>query len=219
MPFKVRFKVVGWAGDVEHYPCHYGYEIGDEFTFDGERFEGRICPGCLPGVIRLLPIVMYSGFSHPQRILFMYSGLSARDPSRKKYDGIGFRPLKKPLEGSDPRFIEPSPLESPMELKRSWGFTCDDTRTAARFRCEPIGLASGGDSLPYYNREMNILEKIKGQPGLTADEILNKFSDWEREEIYPPLHPINVRLMLDELATVDYIELRDGKAYPKNPPK
>ena len=61
-------------------------------------------------------------------------------------------------------------------------------------------------------REMSILEKIKNEPGLTADEILNKFSEWERNEIYPPLNPINVRLMLDELAEVDYIELRDEKA-------
>jgi len=76
----------------------------------------------------------------------------------------------------------------------------------------------GGDTLPYYNREMSILEKIISKPGLTADEMLKKFSKWEREEIYPPLTPLNVRLMLDELAEVDYIELREEKAYHKNPP-
>ena len=110
------------------------------------------------------------------------------------------------------------PPERPTSLEKGWGFACGDCRTSAFFVCEPIGLANGGDSLPYYNREMSILEKIKSESGMTADEILNKFSEWEREEIYPPLTPVNVQLMLDELAEVDYIELRDGKAYPKNPP-
>jgi len=77
-------------------------------------------------------------------------------------------------------------------------------------------VASGGYTLPYYRREMSILEKIKEKPGITVDEILDKFTDFERDEIYPPLYPVNVQLMLDELAEVNYIELRDGKAYPKN---
>lgn len=77
-------------------------------------------------------------------------------------------------------------------------------------------MASGGYTLPYYRREMSILEKIKEKPGITVDEILDKFTDFERDEIYPPLYPVNVQLMLDELAEVNYIELRDGKAYPKN---
>ena len=54
---------------------------------------------------------------------------------------------------------------------------------------------------------------------MTIDEILNKYTKWEREELYPPIYPLNVSLMLDEMAVIDYIELRDGKAYPKNPPK
>ena len=49
---------------------------------------------------------------------------------------------------------------------------------------------------------------------VTVDDILGKYTDWEREKIYPPLGPVNVQLMLDELAEVNYIELRDGKAYP-----
>jgi hypothetical protein len=65
---------------------------------------------------------------------------------------------------------------------------------------------------------MSLLEKIKSQPGLTVAQILEKFTDFERDEIYPPLYPVNVQLMLDELAEVNYIELRDGKAYPKKFP-
>jgi len=77
-------------------------------------------------------------------------------------------------------------------------------------------VASGGYTLPYYRREMSILDKIKSKPGITVDEILKTFTDFERDDIYPPLYPVNVQLMLDELAEVNYIELRDGKAYPKN---
>lgn len=137
----------------------------------------------------------------------------------KKYDGIGFRPLKEVPEGSGGKSrIIVSP-EIPTSLKGGAGFACADCRTSAYFSVEPIDLANGGYTLPYYKREMNIFEKIKKEPGITADEILKKFTDWEREEIYPPLNPVNVRLMLDELAEVNYIELRDGKAYPKSASK
>ncbi len=61
---------------------------------------------------------------------------------------------------------------------------------------------------------MAILDKIKEAPGLTAEEILEKFTDWERDEIYPPLTLFNTRLLMDELESVLYIEYRDGKAYP-----
>jgi hypothetical protein len=81
---------------------------------------------------------------------------------------------------------------------------------------EPIDLASGGYTVPYYKREMNILEKVKSKPGMTVDEIIKMFTDFERDEIYPPLYPLNVQLMLDELEEVGYVEQRDGKAYPGN---
>ena len=47
MPYKVRCTLVSFTGDPEHFPCHFNYEIGDNFTYDGERFEGRICNGLL----------------------------------------------------------------------------------------------------------------------------------------------------------------------------
>jgi hypothetical protein len=137
----------------------------------------------------------------------------------EKYDGIGFRPLKKAPEGADPKHLRSISAEPPGSLiKRPKGFVCDDTRTGANFVCEPIGLAGGGDMRTHYNRAMSILEKIKNDPGMNIDEILNKFTKWEREEIYPPIYQLNVSLMLDEMAIVNYIELRDGRAYPKDLP-
>jgi hypothetical protein len=104
--------------------------------------------------------------------------------------------------------------ERPQGLQGGGSFACADCRTSAYFSVEPIDLASGGYTLPYYRREMAIMKKIKSNPGITVNEILEKFTDFERDEIYPPLYPVNVQLMLDELGEVGYIELRDGKAYP-----
>jgi hypothetical protein len=61
---------------------------------------------------------------------------------------------------------------------------------------------------------MAMLEKIKAEPGITRDEIIQRFTEWERNEIYPPLNPMLVECLLDEMAQVNYIEKRDGKYYP-----
>ena len=219
MPFKVRCKLVAFTGDPDRFPCHFDYQIGDEFTYNGERFEGRVCNGLLKNMAPVIWDTIFYGPGDYNRMLYLYSGLSARDPSMKEYDGIGFRPLKSVPDGADPKNVRMISADLPKSLvKRGRGFVCDDTRTGAAFTCEPIGIADGGDMLTHYNRAMNVLEKIKEEPGLTVDDILNKYTQWEREEIYPPLHPLYVSLVLDEMAVVDYIELRDGKAYPKNPP-
>lgn len=63
---------------------------------------------------------------------------------------------------------------------------------------------------------MSILEKIKTEPGLNSAEVLESFAKWEIEDIYPPLGPVNVELMMAELEGAGYIKLLDGKAYPKS---
>jgi uncharacterized repeat protein (TIGR04076 family) len=214
MPFKVKCKLIGFMNDVERFPCHFDYKIGEEFTYDGERVEGRICPGVLLTMVPTIWQTFFSGRRAYERIIFKYSGLSAKDPDMKKYDGIGFRPLKEAPEGSGNRSTIVASPERPQELRGGGSFACADCRTSAYFSVEPVDVASGGYTLPYYKREMSILEKVKNSPGITVEEILEKFNDFERDEIYPPLYHINVRLMLDELAEVGYIELRGGKAYP-----
>ncbi|MFH1647838.1 MAG: hypothetical protein ABID71_09190 [Chloroflexota bacterium] len=172
-------------------------------------------------LLTMVPAVwqtFFSGKRAYERIIFRYSGLSARDPSMKQYDGIGFRPLKEAPPGSGEKSgIVVSP-EIPTTRKGGTGFACADCRTSAYFLVETVDIASGGYTLPYYRRAMSILEKVKKEPGLTVEGVLKKFSDWEREEIYPPLGPVNVPLMLEDLEEVNYIELRDGKAYPRGSP-
>jgi hypothetical protein len=215
MPFKVRGKLIGFMNDVEKFPCHFDYKIGEEFTYDGERVEGRICPGVLLTMVPTVWQTFFTGNRAYERIIFKYSGLSLKDPAMKKYDGIGFRPIKKAPAGSGPKSTIVSSPDRPQGLRGGGSFACADCRTSAYFSVEPIDLASGGYTLPYYNREMSIYEKIKNNPGLTVAEIIKQFTDFERDDIYPPLYEVNVQLMLDELAEVNYIELRDGKAYPK----
>jgi hypothetical protein len=219
MPFKVRGKLIGFMNDVEKFPCHFDYKIGEEFTYDGEKIVGRICPGVLLTMVPTVWQTFFSGKRAYERIIFKYSGLSLKDPSMKKYDGIGFRPLKKAPEGSGAKSTIVASPDRPQGLRGGGSFACADCRTSAYFSVEPIDLASGGYTLPYYKREMSILEIVKGNPGITIAEILEKFTDFEKEEIYPPLYKVNVQLMLDELAEVNYIELRDGKAYPGKPSK
>jgi hypothetical protein len=204
-------------GDFDNFPCHFDYKIGDEFYYDGEKFEGKICNGLLKNMASVIWNTVFYGQGDYDRMVYLYSGLSARDPSMKKYDGVGFRPLQKVPEGADPKYLRSIPAEPPKNLiKRQRGFVCDDTRTGAYFICEPVDIARGGDMLTHFNRAMSILEKVKEQPGMTVNEILNKYSRFEREEIYPPIYELNVSLMLDEMAVVNYIEIRDSKAYPKN---
>lgn len=220
MPFKVKCRLVYFTGDPERFPCHFDYHIGDEFTYDGEKFEGKICNGLLKNMAAVIWDTVFYGPGDYNRMIYLYSGLSARDPSMKKYDGIGFRPLKKAPEGADPKYLRSFSVEQPKTLiRRPRGFVCDDSRTGAYFICEPVSIASGGDMKPYYRRAISILEKVKQQPGMTVEEILEKFTRFEREEIYPPIYNLNVSLMLDEMAVVNWVELRDGRAYPKNPPE
>jgi hypothetical protein len=219
MPFKVKCTLVAFQGDPASFPCHFDYKIGNSFTYNGEKFEGRVCNGLLKNMVGPIWNTIFYGPGDYDRMLYLYTGLSARDPAMKEYDGIGFRPLKKAPEGADEKYLKSFSADLPQNLiKRPRSFVCDDGRTGAYFICEPIGLADGGDLRTHYTREMSILEKIKQEPGMNIDEILNKFSRWEREEIYPPIYPLNLSLMLNEMATVNYIELKEGKAYPKNPP-
>lgn len=215
MPFKVRARLVGFVNDVENFPCHFDYQIGEEFTYDGERFEGRVCPGVMLTMVPAIWHTFFLGSRVYERVIFRYSGLSVKDPSMRAYDGIGFRPVKTLPEAALRKATTVVPAERPNELRGGAGFACADCRTSAYFLVEPYDLASGGYCLPYYKREMRILEKVRQKPGMKAEEILAEFSEWEREEIYPPLSVVNVRLMLDELAEVGYVELIGGRAYAK----
>lgn len=212
--YKVRVKLVQFLGDVEHFPCHFGYEVGDEFIYDGEKFIGRICPSLFPtSMISIINTVRFSGNRQWEYHPWFYTGISKKDPSMEKYDGVGWANVKVAPSGAKEEFVKMT-LPIPTERRGVGVFQCDDPRTLAQFIVEPIGLSDKGYDRPFYFRSMSILGKIKVEPGLTADEILSRYTEWEREEIYPRLGPVLMDLLLEELEVVGYINVRDGKVYP-----
>ena len=229
MAYKVRCKLVAFMGDIEHFPCRFGYKVGDEFIYDGEKFIGRVCPGLFASDMGpILNIVRYSGTKNFEYQLWFYAGMDAYEPSMKKYDGVGYKNIKGvPKElveaarrGPRPQIAEilsanfPAVPPYPTERLGVAEFNCGDVRTEAWFVVEPYDLCDKGFDLPAYNRSMSVLEKVKAEPGLTAEEILQRFTKFEIEEINPALSPALMGILLEEMEVVGYIEIKDGKVYP-----
>jgi uncharacterized repeat protein (TIGR04076 family) len=208
MAFKISAKFGGFLGDEENNPCHFDYHPGEEIIYDGATIQGRICPGAVNALIPVMKMMMDSGLRHYRATLFRkHGGPSLRDPSMKEHDGIGFRMSTAPPDEIEKKYYIP--------MDQGIVVTCEDIRTLARFIVKPIGLADGGFYLGDYKRQIEILEKIKKEPGLTVEDIVNRYSDYEKG-LYVRITPDFVKLALEEMAEVNYIELKNGKAYPKN---
>jgi uncharacterized repeat protein (TIGR04076 family) len=204
--FKVRCKLISFEANESEYPCHFNYKIGDEFYYDGVNFTGRVCPGLLASMMPVVLGVYLLGNKYFENVMYRYRSHDAHDPEMAKYDGAGFRPLGAP-------FLTDTKA-------RGGHFVCGDTRTLAHFSCEAVDLSDSDYAQPFYRREITILEKIEKEPGIAKEKILGKFTEFERDKISPPLTTALLDVLLDALADVAYIEVRDGKAYPtgKQPP-
>jgi len=216
MAFEVKATLVGFLGDEEHFPCHFLYKVGDSFTYDGEEFHGRICAGLIQPMLPVIQAVRNAGMRYSENIEYRYSGLSAVDPSMAKYDGLGFRPLKEVPEGALPRHVQALAVKPAERRTRAgWTFVCNDARTSALFVVEPTDISRRGHDMPHYKRSMAMLEKINAEPGITLDDILEKFTEWDRNEVYPPLTRAVAECLLDQMEQVNYLEIRGGKYYPR----
>jgi len=218
--FKVRCKLIAFEGDEAMFPCHFNYKIGDEFYYDGVYFSGRICPGLFASMTPIIHGVFLLGNKFSENIMFRYRGLDVRDPSMAKYDGVGFRSLKTlPEDAPEKMKIKLSSIPK-TEKSKGHHFLCADDRILAHFTCEPVDLSDSEYAMPFYRREISILEKIEAEPGIKITEILDRFTEFERDEIGPPLTPALLDVMLDALTDMRYVEIRDGKAYAtgKEPP-
>jgi len=223
MAFQVKATVIGYDGDEEKYPCHFQHKVGDEFIWDGERFIGRICPYVAGMAITKMLNLAMAGPRHPDPLYyapFWYAPVSRRDPSRKKYDGLGFRnvleAVTEPPEHRarlQPKGANTWPPPKERTVAKDDIIICPDTRTSVMLKLEVFDLCDKGDSIPYFRRQMSILNKVRAKPGIPADRILGEFSKDEIEIPYPALSPILVQALNEELALMGYLQFRNGKAY------
>ena len=218
--FKVRCKLISFEADEAEHPCHFNYKLGDEFYYDGVHFTGRVCPGLLASMMPVIHGVYLLGNKYSENVMYLYRGHDARDPAMAKYDGAGFRPLKMPAEGAAGKPEEALRARTRTGKAKGGHFLCGDHRTLAHFACEPVDLSDSDYAQPFYRREIAILEKIEKEAGIKTDEILGKFTDFERDEVSPPLTPVLLEVLLEALVDMGYIDIRDGRAYAtgKEPP-
>jgi uncharacterized repeat protein (TIGR04076 family) len=218
--FKVKCKLISFEGDAALFPCHFNYKIGDEFYYDGDHFTGRICPGLFASMMPVIYGVFLLGHKYSENIMHRYRGLDVRDPSMAKYDGVGFRPLKTLPEGAPEKMVRKLASIPTTEKSKKHHFLCGDDRILAHFTCEAIDLSDSEYAQPFYRREIALLQKIEAEPGIKTDEVLDRFTEFERDEIGPPLTPAFLAVLLDALADMKYIKIREGKAYAtgKQPP-
>src|SRR4030042_556465 len=148
-----------------------------------------------------------------ENIPYRYRGFDARDAAMIPYDGVGFRPRKEISDTMKEKTGGVLPLMSKTEKAKGAHFVCGDTRTLAHFSCDPVDLSDSEYCLPFYRRGIAILEKIEAEPGSKTGEILKRFTDFEREDISPPLTPVLLQVLLEALEDMEYIQVRDGQAW------
>jgi hypothetical protein len=220
--FKVKATLVRFAGDEERYPCHFGYKIGDEIIYDGENFIGRVCLQILPLLNKHIPPLYAAGprYINPASYLpYFYAPLSSKAPDQKRSDGLGFKIVKENI--IEPKyhmanFKSPNAFKWPVHDKRDINIEimgrCDDLRTAATFKFEAFDLCDRGDAVPYFRKQMLILDRVLNNPGVPSAKILGLFSKEHQEEIYPGLNPVLVEVLVEELELIGFLDIRDGKA-------
>lgn len=229
--FKVKAVVVNFLGDKERYPCHHQYQMGDEFIFDGASFIGSICPSL---AIETVPKMMSLHSAGPRfkdyvfYYPFLYAPHSVDDPDSKKYDGLGFKNVfenyREPSYSvanlaSSGAFTWPPPGTRPTQ--RGVRVICPDFRTSVVVKLEAFDLSDKGRNLPFFRREMTILDKILRKPGIGANKILDEFTQKQIEGIYPALSQVMVESLLEEMELMDYIKIQNGMVFaePKAAPK
>ena len=79
-------------------------------------------------------------------------------------------------------------------------------------KLEAFDLSDKGDAIPYFRRQMSILNKVSAKPGIPIDRILGEFSKDEIEIPYPALGEVLVEALAEELALMGYLAIAEGKA-------
>ncbi len=218
--FQVKATLVEFLGDEQKYPCHFSHRIGDEFVYDGERFHGRLCPHVITVLMPKLEAMYDAGPRYvqpPYYSPFWYAPLSARDASMKDYDGVGWKAL--PQDIPEPPFglkalLPKGAFEYPSNPERNVmkdvTVLCPDVRTSALFRLEAFDLAEGGEAAPYFRKEMAILAVFGKHEGIQTEQVRDKLSRAQREDIYPLASPTMMAALMEELLVLGYLRVEDG---------
>jgi uncharacterized repeat protein (TIGR04076 family) len=222
--FKVKAVVINFLGDKEKYPCHHQYKLGDEFIFDGAGFSGTICPSLALEVVPMMMNIHAAGPRYRGYIYyypFLYAPQSVDAPELKKYDGMGYKNIFSNY--SEPKYSLASlatsstftwpPPDTRMPAPGVF-ITCPDFRTSVRVKIEAFDLSDTGRNIPFFRRDMTILDKVQRKPGIEVEKILGEFTKEQIEDIYPALSQIMVKVLLEEMELMGYVETRDGKAFP-----
>jgi uncharacterized repeat protein (TIGR04076 family) len=221
--YQVKMTVVDILGDESKYPCHFKYKIGDEFIWDGEKFIGKLCAALIPLV---MPKIMDLHAAGPRYVNplyyypFFYAPVSEHDEASKEADGLGFKNVLK--NHDEPKYHMATlttknaykwPPHPERNVARSIRILCPDLRTAVAVSLEAFDISECGYDVPYFRRQMAILNKVLRKPGVATDKILGEFSREENEGIYPALSPIMVQALYEELELMGYLEIKEGKAF------
>jgi uncharacterized repeat protein (TIGR04076 family) len=216
--FQVKATVISFAGDEKKYPCHFGYSIGDEILYDGEKFVGRICLQVLPLLNKYVMPLASAGPRYIDPIHyypFWNAPSSARDSSLKKYDGVGMKIQKISTAGGSARNAQL--FGWPPYDKRDVGLEitakCDDARTGVTFKFEASDLMDKGDAIPYFRKQMVILDHVVRNPGIAVDGIMASLPKVHVEEIYPGLYPALFDVLFEELEAIGFLATRNDRAF------
>jgi uncharacterized repeat protein (TIGR04076 family) len=210
--YKVMCKLMKFEGDEEMFPCHFNYKIGEEIYYDGVKISGRICPHIILPMMPVVYGVHLLGHKYSENVPFRYRGMDVRDPGMTKYDGAGFKPRKIVPNALLEKTGGVLPLASSTQKARGAHFCCSDNRTLAHFSVEPVDLSDSEFCGPFYRRAISLLGKIEAEPGISTEDILARFTTFEREEISPPLTPAFSEVLLEALKDMNYINIIKGKA-------
>jgi hypothetical protein len=64
---------------------------------------------------------------------------------------------------------------------------------------------------------MLILKKVIEKPGIRADRIMDDMSRNHVEEIYPGLNPVLMEVLVEELAAIGFVTIRDSEVSATGP--
>jgi len=221
--FKVKATLIDFLGDPIKYPCHFHHKIGDEVIFDGEKYIGRLCSDLWPLIVPKMNALWEAGpryIPSEYYLPFWYAPTSIDDPSKKPFDGMGWKnvletrtePLYHMANIKPPHAYEWPPYPERI-VARDITVTCHDLRTAPVFLLEAFDLSDKGVSIPYFRRQMSILDRVFKKPEIDMDKILNEFSKEEILEIYPALSQQVLVPLIEELQVLDYLAIENQKVH------